>query len=185
MLLDVFYLLVGFWFVSEIALILKTRSPSKSSDRGPVEAIWVVMAASALAALASQYLEVLRLPLSPTARWLTADLLVLLGLLVRRAAILTLGRFFSVDVAIQDGHRLVEEGLYRWVRHPAYSGLLVSFLGLGFAFGSWLSLALATIPPATVLLGRIRAEEAVLAQELGEPYRAHCAATKRLIPGLY
>ena len=135
--------------------------------------------------MASQYLGILRLPFSRTVLSIAADAVILLGLAVRWTAILTLGRFFTVNVAIQDEHRVVDHGLYRWVRHPSYSGLLISFLGLGLAFGNWLGLALATIPPTAVFLDRIRVEENALLQELGEPYRDYCAKTKRLVPGLY
>ena len=42
------------------------------------------------------------------------------GLLLRWWAIITLGRFFTVDVTIEKDHELVERGPLRVVRHPSY-----------------------------------------------------------------
>lgn len=183
-----FYVLIALWLVSEVALIAARRSASFSAglaERGSVAVIWVVLTASALSAMASQYLGMARLPPPRDVHLALAEGLILLGMAVRWLAIATLGRYFTVNVAIQEGHEIVDRGLYRWIRHPAYTGILVSFLGLGFAFGNWLALALATVPPTAVLLGRIRVEEEALTEEFGERYRAYRERTKRLFPGLY
>jgi hypothetical protein len=70
-------------------------------------------------------------PRAPRVAGFLALVLVLIGLFIRWTAILTLGRFFTVDVAVHSDHALVENGLYRFVRHPFYTGLLVAFLGVG------------------------------------------------------
>ena len=82
------------------------------------------------------------------------------------------------------GTLLVTDGIYSVIRHPSYLGLLVNSLGWGLAFRSGVGvlLTMALIPP---LLARIRAEEALLGEQFGEEYRAYCARTSRLIPGLY
>ena len=182
------YLLIVLWFVSEVSLVFARRTASFAAslaERGSVAAIWIVLTVSAFGALGSQYLGVARLPLSGSARLALADGFILFGMVVRWHAVSTLGRFFTVDVAIQDGHEIVDRGLYRWIRHPAYTGILVAFLGLGFAFGTWLGLALATVPPATVLVWRIRTEEEALLGEFGARYRDYRERTERLVPGLY
>lgn len=188
MLQNLFLLLVAVWFFSELALIATRKTSGispRSLGRGSVSVIWIVLAASSFAAYGSSFLGVLPLPLPRSVLWAAADAVVALGMVIRGTAIVTLGRFFSVDVVVRDDHAIVDRGLYCRVRHPAYLGILVSFLGLGIAFGNWLGLALATIPPAAVLIDRIRVEEAALLAELGEPYRAYCARTQRLLPGLY
>jgi protein-S-isoprenylcysteine O-methyltransferase len=116
---------------------------------------------------------------------LVGTALLLAGAAFRGWAILVLGRFFTVTVTIQPDHRLVEAGPYRRLRHPSYTGLLVSMLGLGIALGNWLSvLALVALPLAGILL-RIRAEESALAAALGDRYRDYAARTDRLIPGVW
>ncbi|HEY4257482.1 MAG TPA: isoprenylcysteine carboxylmethyltransferase family protein [Candidatus Udaeobacter sp.] len=49
------------------------------------------------------------------------------GLLLRWWAIITLGRFFTVDVTIEKDHELVERGPFRMLRHPSYTGVLLAF----------------------------------------------------------
>jgi protein-S-isoprenylcysteine O-methyltransferase Ste14 len=107
------------------------------------------------------------------------------GVALRTWSILTLGRFFTYDVTIQPGHRVVTAGPYRWVRHPSYTGGLVGLLGLGVALGSAAAvLALVVVPLIGVLI-RIRHEERTLRSALGAEYDAYAAGTPRLLPGIW
>ena len=63
--------------------------------------------------------------------------LMFLGVLVRQYAIAILGRFFSLTVQIAEDHMVVEKGPYRLIRHPSYTGILITFMGLGLAVQSW------------------------------------------------
>jgi protein-S-isoprenylcysteine O-methyltransferase Ste14 len=56
-------------------------------------------------------------------------------------AIVHLGRFFTVNVAIAANHRLIDTGPYRFVRHPSYTGALMAFLGLALCLANWVPLA--------------------------------------------
>src|SRR5262249_9161903 len=70
--------------------------------------------------------------------WLGVVLL-LAGIALRWYAIRVLGRFFTRDVAIQAGQTVVESGPYRFIRHPSYTGTLLTLLGIGLAMTNWLS----------------------------------------------
>jgi protein-S-isoprenylcysteine O-methyltransferase len=107
------------------------------------------------------------------------------GMSLRWYAIIYLGRFFTVNVAIAADHRLIDTGPYRCVRHPSYTGALAAFLGLGLCLCNWLSLACAVIPTTGVFLWRIRVEEIALMRGLGDPYREYMQRTKRLIPHIF
>jgi protein-S-isoprenylcysteine O-methyltransferase Ste14 len=98
--------------------------------------------------------------------------------------VFVLGDRFSGLVAIQPGHRLVTDGVYRTIRNPSYLGLLVNTLGWGLAFRSAVGVALWAflIPPLVV---RITAEERLLRSEFGAAYDSYCGRTRRLIPGIY
>ena len=108
--------------------------------------------------------------------------LMLLGVLVRQWAIAVLGRFFSLTVRVATDHRVVTRGPYRLVRHPSYTGVLITFIGLG--------LAVQSLGGLLVLLGvfslsygyRIRVEEKTLLSELGPDYASYMKRTKRLVP---
>jgi len=95
-----------------------------------------------------------------------------------------LGRMYSQEVTIQEGHQLITKGLYHYIRHPRYLGVIMLALGESFLFRSWIGL-LATIPVCGMLLYRIKDEEAVLHQEFGEEWEAYCKRSWRLIPHLF
>ncbi len=107
---------------------------------------------------------------------------MLLGVFVRQWAIAVLGRFFSLTVRVAEDHRVIDKGPYRLVRHPSYTGVLITFIGL--------SLAVQSLGALLVLLGvfvvsygyRMRVEEKTLLSELGEDYANYMKRTKRLIP---
>jgi protein-S-isoprenylcysteine O-methyltransferase Ste14 len=106
-------------------------------------------------------------------------------LVMRWLAILSLGRLFTVDVAIMQNHHVVRRGIYKWIRHPSYSGALLSFLGLGTAFSNYFSIAVIFVPICAAFLYRIQVEERALLAAFGDEYREYCATTRRLIPWLY
>ena len=116
-------------------------------------------------------------------RWFGVALFAVGGAL-RVWPVFVLGRRFSGLVAIQKGHALVTDGIYRIIRNPSYLGLLIGVFGWALAFRSLLGLLLAAlfIPP---LIGRMRSEEALLAGHFGAAYEAYRARTWRLIPYLY
>src|SRR2546426_9897921 len=110
--------------------------------------------------------------------------LMFLGILVRQWAIAVLGRFFSLTVRVAEDHRVVERGPYRLVRHPSYTGGLITFIGLALAVQS-LGALLVLLGVFSVSYGyRMRVEEKALLSELGEDYANYMKRTKRLIPHL-
>jgi protein-S-isoprenylcysteine O-methyltransferase Ste14 len=88
-------------------------------------------------------------------------------------------------VLIKADHQLVRIGIYKYVRHPAYTGTLIAHLGLGLSFGSWLSLSLSLVPYVLAAMYRMRVEEQALTEAFGNDYVEYAKQTKRLIPGLY
>lgn len=71
------------------------------------------------------------------------------------------------------------------MRHPSYTGSLITFFGFGLALNNWLSLAIVFIPTLYTMLYRIRVEEKVLMEQFGEKYITYSNKTKRLIPFIY
>ncbi len=110
-------------------------------------------------------------------------LLIPVGLALREWAIIKLGRFFSRTVQVETGHKIITDGPYRWIRHPSYTGMILIYLGIAFAIGTWLG-ALATLG---LMLGatiyRISIEEKVLMEAFGTTYRDYMKHTWKLFPG--
>jgi protein-S-isoprenylcysteine O-methyltransferase Ste14 len=111
-------------------------------------------------------------------------LLYAVGFLIMHIAEASLGKQFSVEVAIQTGHSLVTDGLYRYLRHPRYLGIIVFMAGIALAFRSWLALALDGAI-VLVLIWRIRDEEALMSREFGSVWEAYVERTWRLLPFLF
>jgi protein-S-isoprenylcysteine O-methyltransferase Ste14 len=95
---------------------------------------------------------------------------------------LHLGGLWSANVTRKEGHRVVDTGPYRLVRHPIYTGFIVIYLGLAILCAT----GLAFVPVAVIALGlwlKARLEERFLAEELGAvAYRAYKARTPMLMP---
>jgi protein-S-isoprenylcysteine O-methyltransferase Ste14 len=95
-----------------------------------------------------------------------------------------LGRLFSTEVTTRKGYALVTDGLYRYLRHPRYLGIILFSAGIGLVFRSWLAMALAALSTA-VLVWRIRDEEALLRDEFGRGWDAYARRSWRLVPFVY
>ena len=171
--------------VFEITLARIKRANVETSqveDRGSLRLLWIAITVGVVLAVAVQWVPTARLPGSAELYRLVGSVLILAGLTLRLVSILTLGRLFTVNVAIHSDHPVVEKGPYRFVRHPSYSGLLLAFIGLGISFQSWLSILVLLVPIVPAVANRVAKEERALLSFLGPPYAAYCARTKRFVP---
>ena len=176
------------WAASEIALVLITRtrrSSGTTQDRGSIVVLWLTIVASVTAC--DWLAAILPEASFDGAPWLKPLTLLLLvtGLAIRWTAILSLGRSFSVNVAIKESQTIYRKGLFRIVRHPSYLGMLVIFLAIGLRSRNLVSLAIMLVCPAAALLYRIHVEEQALEQAFGADYASYRQTTKCLLPGLY
>ena len=108
----------------------------------------------------------------------------MLGIVLREWAVVALGRFFTVVVSIVPGQTLVQSGPYRWLRHPAYTGSILTFFGFAVALGAWIAALVVLLLCLVGFLYRIRVEEKVLADVFGKEYQTYMQRTWRLFPGL-
>ena len=99
-------------------------------------------------------------------------------------AIRTLGKQFTRDLQVVANHKLVA-GPYRHLRHPSYSGAILTLTGVGLGLANALSVAACLVLPAIGYIRRIPCEEALLQEELGESYIEYASRTRRLLPGVY
>lgn len=111
--------------------------------------------------------------------------LIWMGIALRLAVVRSLGRFFTVDVTIREGHRLKTDGCYRYLRHPAYAASLLSFIGFGVSLNNWAALSLITVALTAVFVYRVRVEEKVLTEQFGAEYMEYKKHTYAMIPFIY
>ncbi|HEY8815506.1 MAG TPA: isoprenylcysteine carboxylmethyltransferase family protein [Candidatus Dormibacteraeota bacterium] len=168
-----------------IARISQLNMRGMSGDKEMRQITATLAITGLLAGTAAKLVSGLALPGNAWA-WLLIGILVMCGgAVLRYWAIVTLGRFFRFEVMVQDEHKVVTGGPYRFVRHPSYTGILLIQLGLGIALGNFLSIAICMSVPVLGFLPRIQHEETALEDGLGAEYRTYAASTKRLIPGLW
>lgn len=109
-------------------------------------------------------------------------LLIYAGIALRLYAITVLGAFFTTTVAVAPEQPVIEAGPYRLIRHPSYTGFLITLLGFALSLTNWLSLLVIMGCALIGLSYRIHVEERVLQEHLGQRYQKYMRRTKRLIP---
>lgn len=183
-----FYVVLGIFLVLEQRIRLRSLTDREGTrrDRGSL----LVVVASAVLGIggACALAGIVTGAAIREARWplfVVGLALMVVGIVLRQWSIWLLGRFFTVDVRVRPDQTVVDRGPYRWVRHPSYTGILITFAGVGIALGNWIALALAIVLPAAGLVVRIRLEERALLEGLGEPYRRYAAGRARLIPHVW
>ena len=179
---------VAFLFpISEVFLAIARRAKSGSAsvkDKGSLRMMWrIILISLCVALLAKRFLPIAICGTSHCED--VALALLCLGMAIRWGSIIYLGRYFTVNVAITEGHRLVVTGPYRYVRHPSYTGLLITFLGVAIHTNNWVGLFALTIPVFFAISRRIAVEESVMLDEFASAYADYCRRTKKLIPLLY
>jgi protein-S-isoprenylcysteine O-methyltransferase Ste14 len=113
---------------------------------------------------------------------ITAALVHWTAMIFRLSAIRRLGKFWSLQVEIRQEHLLVREGAYRFVRHPAYSAIIVEVLMIPVVANAWWSLTLAAVTLVPLLLMRIRTEERAMVEKFGDSYREYQREVGALFP---
>jgi protein-S-isoprenylcysteine O-methyltransferase Ste14 len=110
---------------------------------------------------------------------------MVIGITLRLFTIFSLKSLFTADVAIHYDHKLKTDGIFKRVRHPSYSGSLLTFLGFGLTLGNWVSLIIVFLPVLGVFLYRINIEEKALMNNFKDEYIDYQKKTKKLIPFIY
>jgi protein-S-isoprenylcysteine O-methyltransferase len=175
------------WLAIAVGLLGNTLQPSYRPFEGArtrhdhgtaAQILWTVYGVQA----ATVGELVLRRPALPVdALGWAALAAMLLGLALRTWAVATLGRWFTWNVEVQPGQRLVEAGPYRFVRHPGYAGALLTYVAVAVLFHSWVAAALALVALPAAFLRRIRYEESLLRRTL-PGYTEYAGRTAALVP---
>jgi protein-S-isoprenylcysteine O-methyltransferase Ste14 len=103
------------------------------------------------------------------------------GLIVALIARRTLAGNWSRAVAFKEDHELITTGLYHYVRHPIYTGVLLMILATALSVGT-LSAGIGFVIIVLGLWFKLRAEEEILTKHFPKEYLAYKDRTKALIP---
>ena len=176
------------WALSEVIgshIIPRLRQRGKDlmrADRGSLFVIWFSIFASIFIIVYFGTNEIAPLPEFFFGFGLA---LMIFGIIFRQYSIWILGRFFSVRVRIASRHHIVQDGPYKYLRHPSYTGALLIFIGLGLASRTWLGTLLIVAVFFLVYGYRMNVEEAALRKNFGRKYDEYIRRTNRLIPYVY
>ncbi len=107
----------------------------------------------------------------------------ILGLILACFSRFFLGRYWSGTVALKQDHKLIQNGPYRFVRHPLYSGLILAVFGTACAFGVWHRLLGAGLLFAC-FLRRAFKEDRLMQSRFGAEFDAWRRRTGQIVPGI-
>lgn len=111
--------------------------------------------------------------------------LMLVGLGLRYLAARTLGEFYTRTLLVMPEQAIVERGLYKFLRHPGYAGVLLGAIGAALASGNGIVLLIVTTSQFICLAYRMEVEEKMLATAFGQHYQSYQQRTWRLIPFIF
>ena len=184
---NLFYTTYFIWILSEIILNRFVRS--KSTDKQGVDKktelyLWLIIVFCVTVGTIISFNIYCPIYLNEQLKYIGLAVIVM-GIIIRFIAIKQLGKFFTVDVTIRENHQLMQSGFYKLLRHPSYTGCLLSFFGFGITLNNYISLVVVFIPILSIFIYRMNVEEKVLTQQFGEKYADYMSKTKRLIPFVY
>jgi len=96
-----------------------------------------------------------------------------------------LGAYWSVTLELRENHRLITQGVYRYVRHPMYAALFLYAIGQALVVPNWVVGPSYFVAIGILFAFRIRAEERMMLETFGDEYAAYVARTKLLVPGIW
>lgn len=105
------------------------------------------------------------------------------GILLREWAIYVLGKHFTVRVQVREKARLITHGPYSRIRHPSYTGTLLSVIGIAIAVVTWFGALFALALKLIAYRYRIAVEEQALKEVFGPEWDDYKKGTWKLIPG--
>jgi len=160
------------------------KNDKKGEDKGTLRIIWITLLIAMTAGCIVKSSVAAPIINSVSITYIGLFLIVF-GMVFRFYAIWSLGKMFTVDITIREGHKLKKDGIYKYIRHPAYTGAIISFIGFGFSVNNWISLLIVAIPVISAMIIRINAEEKMLMKQFGDEYARYMKRTRRLMPFVY
>jgi len=182
----IFWIVFMVAYLPEFAVIARSKpAAGVETDRGSMAFImlasWLAFPAAFAVAPWSKFAL-----LNHRVLWFALGILILLaGSMLRRYCFRTLGRYFTGNVKVEADQPVIEDGLYRFVRHPSYTGGMLMYLGTGLALTNWLSVLILAGMGAATYAYRVRVEEQALGSSIGQPYLEYMRRTKRFIPFVF
>lgn len=158
------------------------------SNKGPLEVLLLTVAWIGFLApilwIATPWFAFADFALHPVPL-VAGSFLLVLGLWLFHRSHADLGTNWSVTLEIRESHRLVTDGIYRYVRHPMYSAFFLYGFGQAIVVPNWIAGPSYALAMALLVAFRLGPEEELMRGQFKGEYDAYIARTKRLIPGVW
>jgi protein-S-isoprenylcysteine O-methyltransferase Ste14 len=188
-----FYAVIVCWWVFGLTFWLRKRPPrAREAKRDWTSLVGLLL--QAVAYFCVWFHPLWRRELSPVASgsqgvgWGLAALTVAIAIAsvwLVNAAARRLGKQWALAARLVEGHTLIQNGPYRFVRNPIYTGMFGMLLATGLAAAQWIPLLIATVLFMVGTYIRIRSEERLLREAFGSEFEAYARRVPALIPGIY
>lgn len=185
---EVFQIIFIIYIMSEIFIwSLTSRQNSKNSEKkkGDKGSCLLLVSGSMVIIFLNLVCRKNDLFTLPSLMFWIGSVFIIAGIILRVYSVLTLGKFFAVSVQVSLEQKIIQTGPYKYIRHPAYSGSILSLLGIAGAFRSLIGIV-GTLTIIAVIYGyRIKIEEKVLESNFKTSYQEYKEHTKRIIPYIW
>jgi len=188
-----FYTVIACWWIFLLTFWLRKRPPqARETKRDWTSLIGMFLQGAAYFCVWSFPLEQKHFspvrPGSPVVEWGLAVLTVAIAVAstwLVNAAARRLGKQWALAARLVEGHTLIQDGPYRFVRNPIYAGMFGMLVATGLAVTQWIPLLLAIVSFIAGTYIRIRSEERLLREAFGSEFEAYARHVAALIPGIY
>ncbi|MDI6846148.1 MAG: isoprenylcysteine carboxylmethyltransferase family protein [Candidatus Saccharicenans sp.] len=178
----VFWTITFFWWAMDFyLLVLKRKGGHRISERKSKFIMMMLIFAGVLLAIVPESFRAVWRT-RPFGLWQVAGTFILAsGVLLRFLSVLHLGKHFAPDIGFRHDRELVTTGLYRWSRHPSYTGEIIAFIGLGIIFQHFPASLFIVLFPAAAFIYRAIVEEKLLIEEFGQEYLEYRKKTRMFV----
>jgi protein-S-isoprenylcysteine O-methyltransferase Ste14 len=185
-LISVYTFEIGWLAFAAIFIFRRRFTPDKTRKADPASITGIVLQTLALAFVwmfPRRQMSILSLGL--WFQFLTATLVVVMviaSLWMMATAVRALGKQWSLQARVLEGHALIQAGPYCLVRHPIYTGMLGMLVAAGLAWSHWIGFVIAILFFAVGTAVRVRSEEKLLREQFGEKFDDYKRRVPAVIP---
>jgi protein-S-isoprenylcysteine O-methyltransferase Ste14 len=174
-------LFAAYWLATALGAKAASKVEEASARIGHI--VLMMVGFVALYDSAPQGLDWLNRRFVPEERWIMwlGAYLAFAGVLFAIWARRTIGKEWSAEVQIKEGHQLIRSGPYAHIRHPIYTGILIAIAGTALAVGQYRGL----LGLGIIAIGFVRKakkEEMFLAGQFGPAFEEHRRRTGFFLP---
>ena len=179
------YALIIIWVITEFISNIKQNKKNNNSEKKDMGSTLIMFGATFISFLGGLHFAFSKIGFMESLFPFTSIagiIFIISGIILRYISIKILEKQFTYSVKIVEDHKLIISGVYKYIRHPSYSGYLLIFLGIGMSYCNWLSIICFFIPNLISIIYRIFIEEKALTSHFGDQYTEYKGKVKSLIP---